>query len=146
MHRNHDPHIRAAEFTRSRSLVATYRRPLAQEQISHLTRQAESLLQLAAARQSNAYPQGLSVLRRVGSPEIQAHYSGNSEQGSLVLKSGHHEFTQVQFQKHAITIFQTSTSNYGSFAVDSAVVLDRRRPQASVMFGRAPQLETLLAL
>lgn len=146
MHHYLDPHARAAEFTRSRSLVSSYRRPLGQEQILDLTQKCESLLQLAASRQSHAYPQGISVLRRPGCPEIQARYSGNAEQGSVVLKSGPHEFTQVQFQKSAITIFQTSTKNYGSFPVDSAVVLDRRRPKASVMFGRAPELEALLAL
>ncbi len=145
MHSYHDPHTRAAEFTRSRSLVNSYRRPLRADQLSDLTQQCESLLTLAASRQSNAFPQGLSVLRRVGSPEIQARFSGNSQQGSLVFRSGHQEFTQIQFQKNSITIFQSSSSN-SAFPTDSAVVLDRRRPNASVMFGKVPELKELLSL
>lgn len=145
MHSYLDPHARAAEFIRSRSLVNSYRRPLRTDQLTDLTQKCESLLTLATSRQGNAYPQGLAVLRRIGSPEIQARYSGNSEQGSLVFRSGHQEFTQIQFQKNAITIFQSSTSN-SAYPVDSAVVLDRRRPHASMMFGRVPELEELLSL
>lgn len=138
-----DACARAAEFQKRASLTQSFRRPLPDGQATILATQCEALFQHI----SNAGPQGATpgLLRmRYRDGELVVRYSGNSREGRLILSRGESFYTQVKFDERSITIYQSEQASFGFLRTDTAAVLDRTRPRASVSFGRTPSLSSLL--
>ena len=138
-----DACARAADFQRRATLAQSFRRPLPDRQASTLATQCEALFeQIASSKQQGATPGLLRMRYRDG--ELVVRYSGNSNEGRIILSRGESHYTQVKFDERAITIFQSEQASFGFVRTDVAAVLDRKRPRASVSFGATPSLAHLL--
>ena len=74
--------------------------------------------------------------------ETNVEISGNSTNGSIVLKSGVSKYAEIQFSARAIHIYHHDGSNG---AQESAVYLNKRLPTESYSFGARQEVEKLLS-
>lgn len=73
--------------------------------------------------------------------DIKIEVSGNSRNGSILLRSGLNQYSEIHFSPRAIHVYHHEG---GSFGQEAAIYLNRRLPTESYGFGVTQEVARLL--
>jgi hypothetical protein len=76
------------------------------------------------------------------SQEVQVEISGNTRNGSIVLRGGYSTYSEIHFSPRAIHVYRSEQE--GRLGNEVAVYLNRRLPDQSFGFGVKTQLDRYL--
>ena len=138
---------RAAEFRKKRFVSHVPKGRLAVPRVQSCIEKFVNYFEnLRASAGHGELSSGSKGSLRVTKPrnDYRVEYSGNSQNGQIVVRGGHSLYAEINYSPRAIHVYRAESIS-GSLNDEAAVYLDRALPKQSLSFGSTRQLERLIS-
>lgn len=138
---------RAAEFRRKRYVSNVPKSRIAPTEVhSSIQRFVNYFENLRNHSGQGELSAGCTGYLKISKPnnDYRVEYTGNSQNGQIVVRGGHSLYAEINFSPRAIHVYRAENVS-GSLSDEAAVYLDRALPKQSLSFGNQRQLKRLIS-